>query len=274
MDAPTFPAGRLARLTQAAPVLLLGGALCLALPGCGGGKQLDDPAGAGSNVGTAADRNSPTAVSGSLDGDGRSASLDGDARRGGDRDDRDARRGSDARRSAPAGEPLTLLYPTGERSSSSLLVRKQLPREVGLDKPFDYTITVENLTDEPIDGVVLNEPVPAHMTIESASPQPSSESGGQATWNLNLGPKASQTINVTAVATEAKPIRQCSTVSYDPTLCSQLAVVSPSLNLAVRAPRDDAAVRRLRGDLRGVQQRHRHRPGRGDPRGAARGRAA
>ena len=134
------------------------------------------------------------------------------------------------------GEPLTLLYPTGERATSAIMVRKQLPVEVNLDKPFDYTIEVTNLTGEPIDGVVINEPVPGHMELRSAEPAPSSESGGEAKWNLNLAANGTQRIVVTAVANEAKPIRQCSTVSYDPTLCSELAVVSPSLKLALRAP--------------------------------------
>ena len=50
------------------------------------------------------------------------------------------------------------------------MVRKQLPVEVNLDKPFDYTIEVTNLTGEPIDGVVINEPVPGHMELRSAEP--------------------------------------------------------------------------------------------------------
>ncbi|MBB6443363.1 DUF11 domain-containing protein [Phycisphaera mikurensis] len=232
-NAPNLP-----RTARFAPALALGGALFLGLSGCAGNRTADDTPGSAPSVTDTAGRNSPASAADGLriDGQGRpgvrTAGFTGNSNSGGGG-------GGDASSSAsaaPAGAPLTLLYPTGERSTSSLLVEKQLPAEVALDKPFDYMIKVTNLTGEPIDGVVVNEPVPDHMEIRSATPEPSSESGGEAKWNLNLAANASQTIRVSAVANEAKPIRQCSTVSYDPTLCSQLAVVSPALNLALRAP--------------------------------------
>ena len=238
MDANLFLAGPAAR---SLPALLLGGALCLSLTGCAGGNAREETPGSSPSVTDAAGRTSVVSAADGLStadrrgGNARDADADAAAMADDPRPSRDARSGGSSA-AAPAGEPLTLLYPTGERSSSSLLVRKQLPTEVGLNKPFDYVIEVTNLTDEEIDGVVVNEPVPDHLELQSATPEPSSQAGGEAKWNLNLGPGEVQTINVTAMATEAKPIRQCSTVSYDPTLCSQLAVVSPNLNLALRAP--------------------------------------
>ena len=234
MDATSLPAGRTARLSTAT---LLGAALCasFALTGCAGNRNLDETDGSSPSVADPAGRTSPVSAAEGLRGDaprmtrgGGSAGNAGSAAPGGS--------GGAGRMGAPVADPLTLLYPTGDRSTSSLMVRKTLPTEVGLNKPFDYSIEVTNLTGEAIDGVVVNEPLPDHLELRSATPEPASESGGEATWNLNLPPNGVQVINVTALATEAKPIRQCSTVSYDPTLCSQVAVVAPNLNLALRAP--------------------------------------
>lgn len=234
MHAPFFTPGPTARPVRLAPALALGGALCLALTGCGGPQTtdggFDSAAGPASSTATAAGRASSARLSSALDGSGPASFGSG---AGGSAAAGSAGLGNNA---APAGEPLTLLYPTGERATSSLLVAKQLPLEVNLNRPFDYTIAVTNLTGEPIDGVVLNEPLPSHLQLQSATPPPSSETGGEAQWTLNLGPGSTQVINLTALATEAKPIRQCSTVTYDPTLCSQVAVVSPTLNLTMRAP--------------------------------------
>ena len=234
MDATFFPAGRPARLSTAT----LLGALCasLALTGCAGNRNVGDTPSSSPSVADPAGRTSPISAAQNLDDADRRAGL---------ADARDARNpqgsasgfgSASGAAGAPAGDPLTLLYPTGDRATSSLMVRKVLPTEVGLNQPFDYTIEVTNLTGEPIDGVVLNEPLPDHLQIQSSNPEPDSESGGEARWNLNLPANGVRVINVTALASEARPIRQCSTVSYDPTLCSQVAVVAPTLNLALRAP--------------------------------------
>ena len=65
-----------------------------------------------------------------------------------------------------------LAYPTGERESSAVLLEKSSPAEVRVGQPYNYTITVTNLTDAPLSGVTVFESLGAGVAFESASPPP------------------------------------------------------------------------------------------------------
>ncbi|MBC7834353.1 MAG: hypothetical protein H7Y88_04530, partial [Phycisphaerales bacterium] len=55
------------------------------------------------------------------------------------------------------GATSTLAFPTGDRSTSVLLVEKTLPRQVRVGQDFDYQIKVTNLTDHTLTGVLVKE---------------------------------------------------------------------------------------------------------------------
>ncbi|MEJ2482889.1 MAG: TIGR01777 family oxidoreductase [Gemmatimonadota bacterium] len=50
-----------------------------------------------------------------------------------------------------------------------------MPTEIGLNSPFEYTISLENLTQTTLNGIVVNEELPTHFKFQGASPPPDEE---------------------------------------------------------------------------------------------------
>jgi hypothetical protein len=147
----------------------------------------------------------------------------------------------------PAPVPMTMddmvrtavAYPTGNRASSMILVEKAAPRQVGLGQDFEYEIKVTNLTDVPVQDVVLAENLPATFKMQSANPPAAGVQGTAATWNLGvLGPHESKTIKVKGSATGTGTLVDCATVTYNAPACLKVVVVEPKLELAASGPAD------------------------------------
>jgi len=139
----------------------------------------------------------------------------------------------------PGTETVTVsaAYPTGEKSTSMILLEKVFPSQVGLGEPFDYQIKVTNLTDLDVDDVVVKDSLPANYKLESSTPKTSSVAGGDAQWALgSLAPRASKTINVKGTATSVATLNSCAEVTYKSALCSAIKVVEPKLKLVQSAP--------------------------------------
>lgn len=132
---------------------------------------------------------------------------------------------------------LSLAYPTGDPKTSALTIEKILPGSVQVGQEFTYEIKVDNLTNGPLDGVTVTDPMPTNFKVASTKPEYDAISGGVATWNLDTIPaNGSTSIFVTGSATETGAIRQCASVSYVPKLCSVIPVVQPALQLVVDGP--------------------------------------
>jgi uncharacterized repeat protein (TIGR01451 family) len=54
----------------------------------------------------------------------------------------------------------TVAYPTGDRDDSVLLIEKTGPKQVRVGQPFTYNIKVTNITDRPLENVVVHNHVP------------------------------------------------------------------------------------------------------------------
>lgn len=70
-----------------------------------------------------------------------------------------------------------LAYPTGDPRTSVILLRKRFPAQARLNQPYRYELTVTNLTDWPVAGVLVREDFPASFTVLPAdgSPPPGPE---------------------------------------------------------------------------------------------------
>lgn len=55
----------------------------------------------------------------------------------------------------------SMALPTGDRGSSSILLEKSLPSEVRVGQPFEYVLTVTNLTSQPLNNVIITDTMPA-----------------------------------------------------------------------------------------------------------------
>jgi uncharacterized repeat protein (TIGR01451 family) len=114
---------------------------------------------------------------------------------------------------------------------------KSMPKEVGLNTQFNYTITIINLTDTKLDGIIIKETKPSHFKLVSANPV-AEEDTNKLTWEIEtLGPKATRQITVSGIATSAEPLRHCTTV-LTPVIpaCASVEVIQPRLKLMKMVP--------------------------------------
>ncbi|MEW4571448.1 hypothetical protein AB1L88_26535, partial [Tautonia sp. JC769] len=71
-----------------------------------------------------------------------------------------------------ASSNVDLYFPTGEQSSSLLMIRAQAPGEVRVGQPFEYQLTVRNLTDNlTLEDVRINHDETGDVSIEGAQMQ-------------------------------------------------------------------------------------------------------
>jgi uncharacterized repeat protein (TIGR01451 family) len=130
---------------------------------------------------------------------------------------------------------LSRTYPWAE--CGIVQVDKIMPKEVGMDKPFNYTINITNLTDTMLTDIIISEDYSGNFKFVSANPV-AQESTNKLTWEIDsLGPKATRQIKVTGEATYTEPIKHCTTVITPVVpLCSNVEVIQPKLKLTKTIP--------------------------------------
>lgn len=123
-------------------------------------------------------------------------------------------------------------FPTGEISSSALIVYTIMPKEVRLNQPYEYRLQVCNLTGADLQNVVVTHENQNNMEMVSSSPAASRGADGSPQWILgNLGPNESEIITVTARATRTGLSSNCVAATYNNLLCAETTVVEPALAL-------------------------------------------
>ncbi|MFC1781695.1 hypothetical protein ACFLZ8_05490 [Planctomycetota bacterium] len=130
---------------------------------------------------------------------------------------------------------VSRIYPWDECGIVQL--DKEMPTEVGLDKPFNYTIKLTNLTDSLLSSIVIREEIPASFRYINSNPT-AEEQQNLLLWEVtSLGPKASRQITVSGMADYAGTI-QTSTTVITPVIpaIASVEVVEPRLTLSKIAP--------------------------------------
>lgn len=118
----------------------------------------------------------------------------------------------------------------------AIRIEKLMPEKVQLNQPFDYTITVTNLTDMMLSDVVVKENLPAGFKYKSSTPSGKLD-GSTLTWTMDtLGPKAVEKIIVSGSAAEVGWIQTCANATYVIPACTKTQVVQPALALVKTAP--------------------------------------
>jgi len=116
-------------------------------------------------------------------------------------------------------------------------VDKSMPNEVGLNRPFKYTINLTNLTESMLTNIIVNEELPGHFKFMSAVPS-AKEDGNKLIWNVeSLGPKGTRQFTISGTATNIDSLKHCTTV-ITPVIpaCATVQVIQPELKLARTAP--------------------------------------
>ena len=131
----------------------------------------------------------------------------------------------------------SMAFPTGLRESSGLLLEKTVPAQVLAGQKFDYSYKVSNLTDHPIQMVIVNDRVSPNFSRAEAEPAATEVRDGVATWQLgNLGPKESRTIRIKGASAEEGAVSTCGWATYRPLLCEDIKVVKANIQLVKKAP--------------------------------------
>jgi uncharacterized repeat protein (TIGR01451 family) len=114
---------------------------------------------------------------------------------------------------------------------------KVMPKEIGLNKPFNYTIKITNLTDATLNNIIVKEQIPGNFNFVNSNPTAKREEN-TLVWVLDsLEPKAIRHITVTGMANYAETLQHCTTV-LTPVVpaCTSVDVIEPRLRLTKNAP--------------------------------------
>jgi uncharacterized repeat protein (TIGR01451 family) len=121
-------------------------------------------------------------------------------------------------------------------SQGAVRLEKTTPKDVQLGAVFDYSIKVTNLTDMPLEDVVVVERVPNGFNFTDASPS-ANRDGTTLRWSLgSLGPNADEEIKVSGVATNAGSLTNRATVTYSVSARADVRVLQAVLELTKTAP--------------------------------------
>jgi uncharacterized repeat protein (TIGR01451 family) len=137
--------------------------------------------------------------------------------------------------SAPGTSVISRAYPWPECGIVQL--DKIMPNEVGLNRNFNYTIKISNLTETMLTDIIVTEHLPDNFKYMSSNPAARSEDK-KLIWNIDtLGPKAHKQFSVSGMATYTEPLEHCTTV-ITPVIpaCASIAVIQPELKLTKTAP--------------------------------------
>ena len=137
--------------------------------------------------------------------------------------------------SAPGTSVVSRTYPWPECGIVQL--DKIMPNEVGLNRTFNYTIKITNLTETTLTGIIVTELLPDNFKYMSSNPSGKQEEK-KLIWDIaSLGPKARQQFTVSGVATYTAPLKHCTTV-ITPVIpaCAVIEVIQPELKLTKTAP--------------------------------------
>lgn len=114
---------------------------------------------------------------------------------------------------------------------------KAMPREVELNRPFDYYIKITNLTNTRLTDIVIKEELSTSFSFNSATPSATRDEN-RLVWKIDsLGPKASRLFKISGEASYFDSLKHCTTV-LTPVIpaCASVAVVQPRLQLTKIAP--------------------------------------
>ena len=117
---------------------------------------------------------------------------------------------------------------------------KTMPKEVGLNRPFTYSIKITNLTNTELTDIIVSEDLPEGFKYLSANPAPKQEQDNILEWELSsLAAKSVREISITGLATYIDSLRHCTSV-ITPVIpaCAVVQVIQPELKLTKTVPEE------------------------------------
>lgn len=137
--------------------------------------------------------------------------------------------------SEPGSSVVSRTYPWPECGIVQL--DKIMPKEVGLNRAFNYTIKITNLTETNLTDIIITENLPENFKFLSANPSARTDEK-KIHWEIpSLGPKGRKQFTVSGIATYTESLQYCTTV-ITPVIpaCASVEVIQPELRLTKTAP--------------------------------------
>ncbi|MHC5111527.1 MAG: COG1361 family protein [Planctomycetota bacterium] len=128
-------------------------------------------------------------------------------------------------------------YPTGNASTSVVLIERFAPSEIRAGIRMDYVVRLTNLTSSPLVGLILEEQLPADFTVAQINPAPERTTDGRARWRFPmLGAKEMNEVRVSGTPSKAGELVSCASVTFSTETCSRVPVVQPELVMTKTMP--------------------------------------
>lgn len=127
-------------------------------------------------------------------------------------------------------QAATMAFPTGDPSSSALMLTEVAPRQVRAGSTYVTEVWVCNLTNGVLQNVVLSQEQISNFEVAASSPAADLASDGSLLWSLgSLGPNESKKVTLQGKAGDVGQATTCMSVSYNNSLCSTVQIVQPAL---------------------------------------------
>jgi uncharacterized repeat protein (TIGR01451 family) len=125
-------------------------------------------------------------------------------------------------------------YPTGEKSTSMLLLESGTPTKVNAGTRYEYILRVTNLSQMNLDNVVVTDKPEGNFQLVGSNPK--AEAGKDLRWNLgSLRPDQSKEIRISGTAIDQGHVTHCAEVDWRSLFCSTTQVVKSGLTISKTA---------------------------------------
>lgn len=133
----------------------------------------------------------------------------------------------------------SMMYlPTGDPSTSALLIWQLMPKQVRANQTFTHEVHVSNLGTAPLSNVLVSDTSTKNLSIVSSEPRTSmTGQGGAPVWDLgDLGPCETKVIKITSKSGTVGEAGNCLVADYNNHHCAVTTVVDPRLEIVKSAP--------------------------------------
>jgi len=126
---------------------------------------------------------------------------------------------------------------------SPLYIEKNMPPQIVIGKPYEYTIRVTNRTDRLVNDVSVIETLAETYVMSAALPEPSKVAGQTIQWDFGtLKPKESRTLTIQGSAKSTGSFKSCTKVIHSQSLCQGPELGMPAILLEVIDTEDPVQV--------------------------------
>ncbi len=123
-------------------------------------------------------------------------------------------------------------YPTGDKSSSVLLIERAAPASVSVGQEFEYSIKATNISSGNLEDVVVTDDPAQGFEASGSTPKAKTTANGAMRWELGkLAKGESKTITIKGSATGVGTLQNCVSAEYAKRACLAVNVVQPKLEL-------------------------------------------